>query len=192
MSSDSSDRGPSNDGAPDINGAPGDAPYRRSWPFVLLGGGLALIIGLAIWAFWLSPGQPVVDPAPVTPTNVATESATPTTTTSTSPTATPKKSATPLATSSAEPTDVVNNPIDDAIVGYPGKPLKRTSSTVPQDVVKVVQQRLIDLNYSVQVDGIFGARTELAVKKFQKDNALVADGVVGRATWAALFTSDGG
>jgi hypothetical protein len=37
-----------------------------------------------------------------------------------------------------------------------------------------------------KVDGIFGKGTEAAVKAFQRDNGLDADGVVGRKTWAAL------
>lgn len=35
-------------------------------------------------------------------------------------------------------------------------------------------------------DGVFGRLTEQAVKKFQRDNELEADGIVGRATRAAL------
>ena len=36
------------------------------------------------------------------------------------------------------------------------------------------------------VDGIFGATTETAVKRFQRDLGLAEDGVVGPATWARI------
>lgn len=35
-------------------------------------------------------------------------------------------------------------------------------------------------------DGIFGTKTETAVKKWQKANGLVADGIIGPKTWASL------
>lgn len=38
-----------------------------------------------------------------------------------------------------------------------------------------------------QIDGLFGRGTEDAVKLFQKNNGLIADGVVGAKTWAALL-----
>lgn len=39
------------------------------------------------------------------------------------------------------------------------------------------------------IDGIWGRRTELAVRSFQSSLGLVADGIVGPVTWQALFGS---
>ena len=36
------------------------------------------------------------------------------------------------------------------------------------------------------VDGIFGSSTEAAVKRFQHDQGLAQDGVVGPQTWARI------
>jgi len=38
----------------------------------------------------------------------------------------------------------------------------------------------------LSADGIFGADTELAVRKFQSENGLTADGIVGTKTWEAI------
>ena len=55
------------------------------------------------------------------------------------------------------------------------------------DEVKEVQRRLKQWGYySGSVDGIFGSGTRSAVIAFQKKNGLTADGVVGKATYAAL------
>ena len=44
----------------------------------------------------------------------------------------------------------------------------------------------------IKIDGDFGPKTETAVKKFQKDNKLTPDGIVGDKTWNAMgfFTTD--
>jgi peptidoglycan LD-endopeptidase CwlK len=55
--------------------------------------------------------------------------------------------------------------------------------------VKEVQRLLIKHGYNVKVDGIFGVETEKAVKAFQTDKGLVADGIVGEKTMAALKAS---
>jgi peptidoglycan hydrolase-like protein with peptidoglycan-binding domain len=56
--------------------------------------------------------------------------------------------------------------------------------------VRIIQQRLIELGYSCGyygADGIFGYSTESAVKAFQRDHGLAADGIVGPDTWNELF-----
>ncbi|HSF93859.1 MAG TPA: peptidoglycan-binding protein [Thermohalobaculum sp.] len=49
-----------------------------------------------------------------------------------------------------------------------------------------LQEALSDKGVPVTVDGIFGAGTETAVKVWQKQAKLDADGIVGPATWASL------
>ena len=50
--------------------------------------------------------------------------------------------------------------------------------------VRRAQKRLTLGGYDTGgVDGIFGASTETAVKKFQKDLGLTQDGIVGPETW---------
>lgn len=57
--------------------------------------------------------------------------------------------------------------------------------------VKEVQRRLKQWGYySGAVDGIFGSGTKKAVIAFQKKNGLTADGIVGKATYAALGMND--
>jgi peptidoglycan hydrolase-like protein with peptidoglycan-binding domain len=58
--------------------------------------------------------------------------------------------------------------------------------------VTAVQSALRSRGYSVGVDGVFGGQTESILRAFQRDRGLVADGVVGSATAAALGVSSGG
>ncbi len=52
--------------------------------------------------------------------------------------------------------------------------------------VTVLQQALVDAGFSLDVDGDFGFATEGAVKSFQEEQGLPADGIAGPVTRAAL------
>lgn len=55
--------------------------------------------------------------------------------------------------------------------------------------VTVLQTKLSMLGYDIGscgIDGDFGKATQAAVKQFQKDHGLTADGICGPKTWAAL------
>lgn len=55
------------------------------------------------------------------------------------------------------------------------------------DFVKKLQETLnIKINAGLNIDGIFGAKTEKAVEKFQAENGLAPDGVVGKKTYEKL------
>jgi cell wall-associated NlpC family hydrolase len=57
------------------------------------------------------------------------------------------------------------------------------------EYVVTLQKMLTDEGYGYivgDIDGKFGAKTEAAVKAFQTNNGLTADGICGAKTWAAL------
>lgn len=53
------------------------------------------------------------------------------------------------------------------------------------DDVKKLQSYL-----GLVADGVFGSKTEAAVKTYQKDHGLVVDGIVGDKTWDNIFSID--
>ena len=56
------------------------------------------------------------------------------------------------------------------------------------EIVVTLQNLLVEKGYidGDYVDGDFGPGTEAAVKQFQTDNGLTAEGIVGPTTWQAL------
>ena len=52
--------------------------------------------------------------------------------------------------------------------------------------VKTLQYLLQARNHPVTVDGVFGSRTDAAVRAFQQEKGLTVDGIVGPQTWRAL------
>jgi peptidoglycan hydrolase-like protein with peptidoglycan-binding domain len=80
------------------------------------------------------------------------------------------------------------DPGSTATPAYPGQALRVGSRG---SAVTQVQQRLKALGYNVgTVDGVFGPQTASAVTAFQRANHLTADGIVGPATWQALFAGN--
>lgn len=76
---------------------------------------------------------------------------------------------------------------DDAPDPQPQKPTLRRGDC--GDAVRQMQVTLIDHDYDLGrwgADGEFGQATENAVKLFQAEHGLTADGVCGPLTWAAL------
>ena len=85
---------------------------------------------------------------------------------------------------------VPNAPIQGITTSYPGTPLRR-GTTGPSVVTIQTALNRISQSYPAipkipTVDGIFGSRTEAAVRKFQEVFNLASDGIVGPSTWYAL------
>ncbi len=88
--------------------------------------------------------------------------------------------------------------IDESTLGGPGAPVRVSAQIVEErmlqlqtpymqgDDVKALQAALVAKGATLPVDGVFGPDTEKAVLAFQSSSQLVADGVAGPATKAAL------
>lgn len=58
--------------------------------------------------------------------------------------------------------------------------------------VSELQTLLNNNGYNLDVDGVFGKKTQAAVKDYQTNNGLDVDGIVGEQTWGALTGSSTG
>ena len=69
------------------------------------------------------------------------------------------------------------------------EPLLKKGST--GQAVRELQMALNALGYNTgAVDGQFGGQTESAVKNFQQDRGITADGIVGPLTWLNIDEAD--
>jgi hypothetical protein len=68
---------------------------------------------------------------------------------------------------------------------YPGRVLKRSTSTKPDPDVKLWQQRMVARGNKTigKPDGRFGPKTEGAVRRYQKACKVGVDGQIGPKTW---------
>lgn len=99
------------------------------------------------------------------------------------------------ATSSTYVNTLVDTVRKYGLQSYDGGAVKssNTRATIKKsskgDDVMYLQDRLNYMGYDCGVaDGIFGVKTEAAVKQFQSDRGLKADGIVGSQTWGKIET----
>ena len=79
-----------------------------------------------------------------------------------------------------DPVKPIKPPPETLTIGDNGWLVKRAQ----QMLVRVLPRRI-----QPATDGVFGPKTEAAVKEFQRRSGLVADGIVGPMTWKALRTA---
>ena len=72
------------------------------------------------------------------------------------------------------------------IAGQKHTPIKRGSTG---EWVALAQKRLNDRGADLKVDGIYGRKSVNACKKWQKQFATRADGVIDSNTWRLLWTT---
>jgi peptidoglycan hydrolase-like protein with peptidoglycan-binding domain len=77
-------------------------------------------------------------------------------------------------------------PVKRAVTpSYPGRVLRRTTSTKPDSAVKAWQGRMLVRGWKSlgKADGLFGAKTEDVVRRYQKQCRVPVDGAIGPQTW---------
>jgi WD40 repeat protein len=100
--------------------------------------------------------------------------------------ASPPMTSTPV-TPTATSTPITPTPSPTQVTYY--RTLKLTDPAMVGNDVLQLQRRLTEYGYTQigSPDGVFGPKTDIAVRQYQKDNGLVVDGIVGPVTWQQLF-----
>lgn len=80
-----------------------------------------------------------------------------------------------------DPMPFFNEPLHEV------EPIKPTLTETLRKGSRGEQVRILQILLKVGVDGIFGVKTETAVKAFQSSHGLVVDGIVGKLTRAKLI-----
>lgn len=61
---------------------------------------------------------------------------------------------------------------------------------VSGSAVKAWQTRMIQRQFPIDADGVYGPQSKNACLAFQRNQGLVRDGIVGQTTWDATFAAD--
>lgn len=61
-----------------------------------------------------------------------------------------------------------------------------------KETVLALQRKLNEYGAGLQEDGIFGDKTDAALRNYQKNNGLQADGIAGKNTWDKLMGNNAG
>jgi chitosanase len=82
--------------------------------------------------------------------------------------------------------------IDEAALdnSAPRRKLRLRTPPMNGEDVRHLQAALAARGFAVSQDGVFGAQTETALKKFQAARGLDADGVAGPQTWASVLKAE--
>lgn len=144
--------------------------------------GLTTLVGCQTATPSLPP--PTVTPSPVDTITANTPTVTASRTPSPQPSATTTRLITPTPLATRTPQAPAATPAPTQ-----ARELRLTTPHLQGADVTALQQQLLHLGYSelIAADGDFGALTDQTVRRFQRDNGLYEDGIVGPLTWAAIF-----